>query len=291
MHSGVPTCWGTPQDQPLHTACRGPWGQAPSPRSLELDTSCIPTGTPSPRSWAPRHIPAPTAHGERLAAPAESLDSRGGWWFQSRGRVPTGPGLDRHALTLHARTDTRVHTRSHREAWSDTHTESRPASAALSAWGRSVPPPTAARQPDPGAGSCGGRTVPAAGAWPRGSRRLGASGCGAHRSAVVVPENLLVDVVEELLLQLQHNLQADVDVGAGAAGPRLEHSPRPSSGHTPTARGSLTFRSLSDSRNISFTTSFVSAARTVCIVAFVQRVWEGHRRDSVPGQGCITRVS
>lgn len=34
----------------------------------------------------------------------------------------------------------------------------------------------------------------------------------------------------------------------------------------------LTFRSLSDSRNINFTTSLVSAARTVCIVAFVQSV-------------------
>lgn len=34
----------------------------------------------------------------------------------------------------------------------------------------------------------------------------------------------------------------------------------------------FTFRSLSDSRNISLTTSFVSAARMVCIVAFAHSV-------------------
>lgn len=64
---------------------------------------------------------------------------------------------------------------------------------------------------------------------------------------------------------------------------RLPHSPEsPAPGAT--VEGSLTFRSLSDSRNISFTTSLVSAARTVCIVACVQRVWERHRRDSVPAE-------
>ena len=59
----------------------------------------------------------------------------------------------------------------------------------------------------------------------------------------------------------------------GATGGRVRAGAPPQGACAPSA---LTFRSLSDSRNISFTTSLVSAARTVCIVAFVQRVWERH---------------
>ena len=191
---------------------------------------------------------------------------------------------------------------------------------------------------------------------------------GTHRSAVVVPENLLVEVVKELLLQLEHHLlgvgrqsrgplpragprgwgaseQGGSRGAIRAGGPLLRAGPRgegqsrgpspgrdhggggvraggglgepseqgalPRAGHCvqrgvraggPPFQGgappqggatggrvragappqgacapsALTFRSLSDSRNISFTTSLVSAARTVCIVAFVQRVWERH---------------
>ena len=61
--------------------------------------------------------------------------------------------------------------------------------------------------------------------------------------------------------------------GATAGGGRVRAGAPPQGACAPSA---LTFRSLSDSRNISFTTSLVSAARTVCIVAFVQRVWERH---------------
>lgn len=86
----------------------------------------------------------------------------------------------------------------------------------------------------------------------------------AHRSAVVIPEDLLVEVVEELLLELQHHLPGQSSLSTQGA----------CKGSSPggPSQGTLTFRSLSDSRNISFTTSLVSAARTVCMVALVQRV-------------------
>lgn len=129
-----------------------------------------------PAVYAPAHRHHTTGHPDTSQHPQHT--ARGGRWFQSRGRVPTGPGLDQHALTLHARMYTRVHTRNHREAWSDTHTGSRPVSAALSAWGMSVPPPTAAHQRDTGVG-LGGGTVPAAGAWPRGVQAPG----GTRRSS------------------------------------------------------------------------------------------------------------
>lgn len=102
----------------------------------------------------------------------------------------------------------------------------------------------------------------------------------AHRGAVVVPENLLVEVVKELLLELEHHLPREGP--SEQAGPHLSRRGAHRARHPPHLQV-LTFRSLSDSRNISFTTSLVSAARTVCIVAFVQRVWERHGRSSVPG--------
>lgn len=161
-------------------------------------------------------------------------------------------------------------------------------------------------------------TTVTAGQGPAAPRRV----AGTHRSAAL-SEHALVGVVEELLLQLQHDLRATgpwawggADTGSSHMGPcpahvptRLPCVPAPCRVSPPPAacpwrvspppaacpcrasppRAVLTLRSLSDSRKISFTTSLVSAARTVCIVAFVQSVWgkaggtqlrEGPRRPS-----------
>lgn len=69
--------------------------------------------------------------------------------------------------------------------------------------------------------------VPAAGVrlGVGGPRRLRASGGRAHRGAVVVVENLLVEVVKEFLFQLKHHLQRSIAVSVGRTGHSSSSAP------------------------------------------------------------------